>query len=89
MKSKREGITYKKMKMSKKDVKRQKELIVDSYKTFESIFSCKHVSEKVMIWVFATYTQSIFILFIYFFIYFLFIYLFNLFTVDYNSSNIY
>ena len=49
MKSKREGITYKKMKMSKKDVKRQKELIVDSYKTFESIFSCKHDSEKVMI----------------------------------------
>ena len=27
--------------------------------------------------------------FIYLFIYFLFIYLFNLFTVDYNSSNIY
>ena len=68
------------MKMSNEDVKRQKELIVDSYKTFESIFSSKHVSEKVMIEVFVTYTQSIFILFIH---------LFNLFTIDCNSSNIY
>lgn len=42
------------MKMSKEDVKRRKELIVDSYKTFESIFSSKHVSEKVMIEVFVT-----------------------------------
>ena len=35
------------------DIKREKGLIIDSYKTFESIFSGKHVSEKVKIRVFA------------------------------------
>ena len=32
---------------TKEDVKRQKGLTIDSYKTFESIFSSKHVSKKV------------------------------------------
>ena len=43
-----------------KDIKREKGLIIDSYKTFESIFSGKHVSEKVKIRVFAICIQNIF-----------------------------
>ena len=45
---------------TKKDIKRRKELTIDSYMTFESIFSSKHVSEKVKIRVFAKYIESIF-----------------------------
>ena len=42
------------------DIKREKGLIIDSYKTFESIFSGKHVSEKVKIRVLAICIQNIF-----------------------------
>ena len=45
---------------TEKCIKRRKGLTIDLYKTFESIFSSKHVSEKVKVRVFATYIQSIF-----------------------------
>ena len=44
---------------TKKDIKRGKELTIDPYKTFESIFSSKHVSEKAKIRIFAKYIESI------------------------------
>ena len=45
---------------TEEDIKREKGLTTDSYKTSESIFSSKHVSEKAKIRVFATYIKSIF-----------------------------
>ena len=42
------------------DIKRRTELPIYTYKTFESILSSKHVSEKVKIEIFATYIKSVF-----------------------------
>ena len=41
------------------DITRRTELPIDTYKTFESILSSKHVSEKVKIEIFATYIKCL------------------------------
>ena len=46
---------------TEEDIKCPKRLAPDTYKTLETIFNSKHISEEITLRTFTTYTQSIFL----------------------------